>query len=260
MIRMFLAHAATSLARLSSTRVFFCLLLCIPPAWTACPQSCQCTDHSGAVAVLCSSKHLDEIPKDIPKDAVFVKLDANKITQIPNNAFKHLNHLEELDLSRNAIEKIDMAAFRGVADGLRTLDLSNNLIQSIPKEALVKLNAKIRLSNNPWHCECSLQEVLWEVKLDPESVNEITCQTSVREEYVGKPLIQVLDSGVNFCNIHQKTTDVAMFITMFGWFTMVITYVVYYVRHNQEDARKHLEYLKSLPSTQVPKETITTVL
>uniref|UniRef100_A0A8C0JBA7 Leucine-rich repeat-containing protein 3 n=1 Tax=Chelonoidis abingdonii TaxID=106734 RepID=A0A8C0JBA7_CHEAB len=245
---------------LSSTRFFFCLLLCIPPAWPACPQSCQCTDHSGAVAVLCSSKHLDEIPKDIPKDAVFVKLDANKITQIPNNAFKHLNHLEELDLSRNAIEKIDMAAFRGVADGLRTLDLSNNLIQSIPKEALVKLNAKIRLSNNPWHCECALQEVLWEVKLDPESVNEITCQTSVREEYVGKPLIQVLDSGVNFCNIHQKTTDVAMFITMFGWFTMVITYVVYYVRHNQEDARKHLEYLKSLPSTQVPKETITTVL
>uniref|UniRef100_A0A8C3F131 Leucine-rich repeat-containing protein 3 n=1 Tax=Chrysemys picta bellii TaxID=8478 RepID=A0A8C3F131_CHRPI len=245
---------------LSSTHVFFCLLLCIPPVWTSCPQPCQCTDHSGARVVLCSSKHLDEIPKDIPQDAVFVKLDANKITQIPNNAFKHLNHLEELDLSRNAIEKIDMAAFRGVADGLRTLDLSNNLIQSIPKEALVKLNAKIRLSNNPWHCECALQEVLSEVNLDPESVNEITCQTSVREEYVGKPLIQVLDSGVNFCNIHQKTTDIAMFITMFGWFTMVITYVVYYVRHNQEDARKHLEYLKSLPSTQVPKETISTVL
>ncbi|CAM4600116.1 leucine-rich repeat-containing protein 3 [Lepidochelys kempii] len=260
MIRMFLAHPASSLAQLSSARVFFCLLLCFPPVWTSCPQPCQCTDHSGAMAVLCSSKHLDAIPKDIPQDAVFVKLDANKITQIPNNAFKHLNHLEELDLSRNAIEKIDMAAFRGVADGLRTLDLSNNLIQSIPKEALVKLNAKIRLSNNPWHCECALQEVLWEVKLDPESVNEITCQTSVREEYVGKPLIQVLDSGVNFCNIHQKTTDVAMFITMFGWFTMVITYVVYYVRHNQEDARKHLEYLKSLPSTQVPKETISTVL
>nr|XP_005303729.1 leucine-rich repeat-containing protein 3 [Chrysemys picta bellii] len=260
MIRMFLAHPTTSLAQLSSTHVFFCLLLCIPPVWTSCPQPCQCTDHSGARVVLCSSKHLDEIPKDIPQDAVFVKLDANKITQIPNNAFKHLNHLEELDLSRNAIEKIDMAAFRGVADGLRTLDLSNNLIQSIPKEALVKLNAKIRLSNNPWHCECALQEVLSEVNLDPESVNEITCQTSVREEYVGKPLIQVLDSGVNFCNIHQKTTDIAMFITMFGWFTMVITYVVYYVRHNQEDARKHLEYLKSLPSTQVPKETISTVL
>uniref|UniRef100_K7FG89 Leucine-rich repeat-containing protein 3 n=1 Tax=Pelodiscus sinensis TaxID=13735 RepID=K7FG89_PELSI len=240
--------------------LFFCLLLPFPPARASCPHPCHCTGHSGAMAVLCSAKHLAEIPKDIPKDAVFVKLDANKITQVPNNAFKHLNHLEELDLSRNAIEKIDLAAFRGVADGLRTLDLSNNLIQRIPKEALVKLNAKIRLSNNPWHCECALQEVLWEVQLDPESVSEITCQTSVREEYVGKPLIQVLDSGVNFCSIHQKTTDVAMFVTMFGWFTSARVHQVYTARHNQEDARKHLEYLKSLPSTQVPKETISTVL
>ncbi|XP_067394726.1 leucine-rich repeat-containing protein 3 [Emydura macquarii macquarii] len=259
MSTMSLAHTASSFAHLCSMRVFFCLLLCITLC-ASCPRLCQCTDHSGAMAVLCSSKHLEEIPKDIPKDAVFLKLDANKITQIPNNAFKHLHHLEELDLSRNAIQKIDTAAFRGMADGLRTLDLSNNLIQSIPKEALVKLNAKIRLANNPWHCACALQEVLWEVKLDPEAVNEITCQTSVREEYVGQPFVQVLDSGVNFCNIHQKTTDVAMFITMFGWLAMVITYVVYYVRHNQEDARKHLEYLKSLPSTQVPKETMSTVL
>uniref|UniRef100_A0A8D0H476 Leucine-rich repeat-containing protein 3 n=1 Tax=Sphenodon punctatus TaxID=8508 RepID=A0A8D0H476_SPHPU len=233
----------------------FWLLLCFSPC-ASCPQHCQCHDHLGAMAVLCSSGELEEIPKDIPKDTVFLKLDANKITAIPSNAFKHLSHLQELDLSRNAIEKIDMAAFKGVADGLRLLDLSNNHIQSIPKEALIKLNAKIRLSNNPWHCECTLQEALWEVKLDPESVNEITCQTSVEEEYIGKPLLQVLDTGINFCNIHQKTTDIAMFITMFGWFTMVITYVVYYVRHNQEDARKHLEYLKSLPSTQVPKETI----
>ena len=35
---------------------------------------------------------------------------------------------------------------------------------------------------------------------------------------------------------------------------MVITYVVYYVRQNQEDARRHLEYLKSLPSTPVSKD------
>ncbi|XP_006033045.1 leucine-rich repeat-containing protein 3 [Alligator sinensis] len=256
---MFLTRLSSPFAQLLVTNVFFSLLLGVPLS-VSCPQRCQCTDHSGAMAVLCSSRHLEEIPQDIPKDAVYLKLDANKITKIPNNAFKHLNHLEELDLSRNAIEKIDMAAFKGVADGLQMLDLSNNHIQSIPKEALVKLNAKIRLSNNPWHCECTLQEVLWEVKLDPESVNEITCQTSVREEYVGKPLVQILDSGVNFCNIRQKTTDIAMFITMFGWFTMVITYVVYYVRHNQEDARKHLEYLKSLPSTQVPKETISTIL
>ncbi|XP_064373211.1 leucine-rich repeat-containing protein 3 isoform X1 [Dromaius novaehollandiae] len=243
----------------SVTQAFFCLLLCV--SWgSSCPPSCQCTERAGAKAVLCSSQHLEEIPKDIPKDAVFLKLDANSITKIPSNAFRHLSHLEELDLSRNAIEKIDRAAFKGVAAGLRTLDLSSNRIRSIPKEALLMLNAKLRLANNPWHCECALQEVLWEARLDPDSVQDITCHTAPREEYVGKPLLQVLDAGVNFCSVRQRTTDVAMFITMFGWFAMVIAYVVCYVRHNQEDTRKHVEYLKSLPSTQDPAETISTVL
>ena len=40
-----------------------------------------------------------------------------------------------------------------------------------------------------------------------------------------------------------------MLVTMFGWFTMVISYVVYYVRQNQEDARRHLEYLE-IPAKQ----------
>ncbi|XP_064021113.1 leucine-rich repeat-containing protein 3-like isoform X3 [Pogoniulus pusillus] len=243
----------------SIAQAFFCLLLCVP--WgSSCPPSCQCTERAGAKAVLCSSRHLEEIPKDIPRDAVFLKLDANSITRIPSNAFRHLSHLEELDLSRNAIEKIDQAAFRGVAAGLRTLDLSSNRIRSIPKEALLALNAKLRLANNPWHCECALQEVLWEARLDPDSVQDITCHTAPREEYVGKSLLQVLDAGVNFCSVHQRTTDVAMFITMFGWFAMVIVYIICYVRHNREDTCKHVDYLRPLPSTQLHAETTSTAL
>ncbi|XP_046504135.1 leucine-rich repeat-containing protein 3 [Equus quagga] len=231
--------------------LLFCLRL-----GASCPQSCQCPDHAGAVAVHCSARGLQEIPKDIPTDAVLLKLDANKIARIPNGAFQHLNQLRELDLSQNAIETIGPAAFSGLAGGLRLLDLSHNRIRRIPKDALGKLSAKIRLSHNPLHCECALQEALWELKLDPDSVDEIACHTSVQEEYVGKPLIQALDSGVSFCSIHHKTTDVAMLVTMFGWFAMVITYVVYYVRQNQEDARRHLEYLKSLPSAPVSKDPI----
>ncbi|XP_072274722.1 leucine-rich repeat-containing protein 3-like [Pyxicephalus adspersus] len=227
-----------------------------------CPKSCQCSDNSGGIVVHCSSRNLEEIPIDLPMETVSLKLDANRIHQVPNNAFKDLTYLQELDLSKNSIEKIELSAFKGVTDGLRLLDLSGNQIHTIPKEALANLKGKIRLSNNPLHCDCNLQEMLRELNLDPDTVNDISCQTSVQEEYVGKPLIQVLDSGINFCNIHHRTTDIAMFITMFGWFTMVITYVVYYVRHNQEDARRHLEYLKSLPSTQITKDfdTISTVL
>ncbi|XP_072789547.1 leucine-rich repeat-containing protein 3 [Taeniopygia guttata] len=245
-----------------ATRVaqaFFCLLLCIP--WgSSCPPSCQCTQRAGAKAVLCSSQHLEEIPKDIPRDVVFLKLDANSITRIPSNAFRHLSHLEEIDLSRNAIEKIDRAAFRGVAAGLRSLDLSGNRIRSIPKEALLALKARLRLANNPWHCECALQEVLWEARLDPDSVRDITCHTAPRQEYVGKPLLQVLDAGANFCGARQRSADAAVLVTMFGWFAMLVAYVVCYVRHNREGSRGHGDQLSSLPSAQAPADTSSTAL
>ncbi|NXC05931.1 LRRC3 protein, partial [Orthonyx spaldingii] len=230
-------------------QAFFCLLLCIP--WgSSCPPSCQCMERAGAKAVLCSSRHLEEIPKDIPRDMVFLKLDANSITRITSNAFRHLSHLEEIDLSRNAIEKIDRAAFKGVPAGLRTLDLSSNCIRSIPKEALLALNAKLRLANNPWHCECALQEVLWEAQLDPDSIQDITCHMAPWEEYVGKPLLQVLDAGANLCSVHQRSMDVAMLVAMFGWFAMVIGYIICYVRHNRDDACGHGGHLRSLPSSQ----------
>nr|XP_040143053.1 leucine-rich repeat-containing protein 3 isoform X1 [Ictidomys tridecemlineatus] len=231
--------------------LLFCLHL-----GASCPPACQCPDHAGGVAVHCSARGLQEIPRDIPTEAVLLKLDANKISRIPNGAFQHLQQLRELDLSHNAIETIGPTAFSGLAGGLRLLDLSHNGIRRIPKDALGKLSAKIRLSHNPLHCECALQEALWELKLDPDSVDEISCHTSAQDEFVGRPLIQVLDSGVSFCSTHHKTTDVAMLVTMFGWFAMVITYIVYYVRHNQEDARRHLEYLKSLPSAPVSKDPV----
>ena len=229
----------------------------------ACPTSCHCLEKGGMTVVQCVSHNLEKIPTDLPGDTVILHLASNHITHIPNHAFSELRYLQEVDLSNNEIETLDAGAFQGVSDSLLVLDLSNNRIQSVPKEAFARLRAKISLSNNPWHCECTLQEVLRELRLDPETVNEVMCHTAVQEEYAGKPVIQVLDSGINFCNFHHKTTDVAMFVTMFGWFTMVIAYVIYYVRHNQEDARRHLEYLKSLPSSsQISKDfdTISTVL
>lgn len=229
----------------------------------ACPTMCHCVEKSGMTVVQCVSRNLEKIPSDLPRDTVGLLLASNHITHIPKHAFKDLHYLQELDLSNNDIESVDVGAFQGVSDSLLFVDLSNNNIQSVPKEAFARLRAKISFSNNPWHCECTLQEVLRELRLDPETVNEVICHTAVQEEYAGKPVIQVLDSGINFCNFHHKTTDVAMFVTMFGWFTMVIAYVIYYVRHNQEDARRHLEYLKSLPSSsQISKDfdTISTVL
>lgn len=225
------------------------------PPVRACPNSCHCIEKSGNTVVQCISRNLYQIPTELPKETVVLLLSSNHIRHVPSHAFRELHYLQEVDLSNNEIETMDVGAFQGLSVSLLVLDLSNNHIQSVPKDVFAHLRAKVSLSHNPWHCECTLQEVLRELRLDPDTVNEVICHTAVQDEYAGQPLIQVLDSGINFCNFHHKTTDVAMFVTMFGWFTMVIAYVIYYVRQNQEYARRHLEYLKSLPSTsQISKD------
>ncbi|XP_068612694.1 leucine-rich repeat-containing protein 3-like [Brachionichthys hirsutus] len=222
-------------------------LLSTVTAARACPEGCHCTERNGVV-VQCTSRHLESVPPNLPRDTVVLLLSSNRIKRIPKDAFADLRRLRELDLSHNAIESVDAGAFQGMSEKLRAVDLSNNRLSSLPRDAFAELHARVRLSGNPWHCECSLQEALRELRLDPETVNEVTCHTAAREEYVGQPVIQVLDSGVNFCNFHHKTTDAAMFVAMFCWFSMVTAYIVYYIKHNQEDARRHTEYLKSLPS------------
>lgn len=42
----------------------------------------------------------------------------------------------------------------------------------------------------------------------------MSCFMAMWKEYVGRPVIQVLDSGINFCSFHQKTMDMAMFVAM----------------------------------------------
>ncbi|XP_069509423.1 leucine-rich repeat-containing protein 3-like [Ambystoma mexicanum] len=226
-----------------------------------CPEGCNCSADSGVVR--CTQRELKEIPHDIPLDTHLLYLDSNHITSIPDGAFRDLSKLRELDLSNNMINSISPGAFRELGNDLRLLDLSNNQIQQLGHETFRGMRAKTRLYNNPWHCECSLQELIENLNLDPETANEIVCHSADQDEYSGKPFIRLLNSGINFCSIHQKTTDIAMLVTMFCWFGMVIAYVVYYVRQNQAEARRHMEYLKSLP---LPKkasaegDTVSTVL
>ncbi|TFK11883.1 N-acetyltransferase 10 [Platysternon megacephalum] len=227
---------------------FVLMILCFHSA-SMCPKGCLCS-HSGGLNVSCSNANLKEIPRDLPPETVLLYLDSNQITSIPNEIFKDLHQLRVLNLSKNGIEFIDEHAFKGVAETLQTLDLSDNRIQSVHKNAFNNLKARARIANNPWHCDCTLQQVLRSMASNHETANNVICKTSVLDEHAGRPFLNDAD----LCNLPKKTTDYAMLVTMFGWFTMVISYVVYYVRQNQEDARRHLEYLKSLPSRQKKPE------
>uniref|UniRef100_A0A3P9NNN8 LRRNT domain-containing protein n=1 Tax=Poecilia reticulata TaxID=8081 RepID=A0A3P9NNN8_POERE len=221
-----------------------------------CPDSCHCAWETATV--LCSDAGLQEIPEGIPPETVSLHLERNYIRNIPESAFSHLVHLRDLYLSHNRIDSLSSGALRHLGPDLRLLDLSHNQLRQASREEFGSTRAKTRLYHNPWHCDCTLQELMETLNLEPETVNGIICESSVRGEHSGQPLVKLLDSGVNFCSLQRKTTDVAMLVTMFVWFFMVIVYVVYYVRQNQAEARRHLEYLKSLPSPRkTPTETDT---
>ncbi|XP_043910973.1 leucine-rich repeat-containing protein 3C [Protopterus annectens] len=245
----FLRHSLSMWLLLQS---FVLMAFCFHSA-TTCPKGCYCTDTNGYKIVRCSNAHLGEIPKDIPNNTNKLYLDSNQITVIHNDAFRDLHFLSELDLSHNSIGSVEIGAFHGAMESLHSLDLSSNQLHSVNKDTFSTLKAKINLSENPWHCDCNLQELMSTVTLDTGSSSDIICKTAAEEEHSGKLFLQVVKDG-GFCNFNKRTTDVAMLVTMFGWFTMVISYLIYYVRQNQEDARRHLEYLKSLPSKQGKSE------
>ncbi|KAK0146919.1 Leucine-rich repeat-containing protein 3 [Merluccius polli] len=245
-----------------------------------CPEKCRCDWDTATV--WCADAGLAEVPAGLPPATAALHLERNHIQVLPEAAFAELRHLRDLYLSHNRIETLASGALRHLGPELRLLDLSHNQLRRAGRRDFGATRAKTRLFHNPWHCDCALQELMETLHLEPETVNGITCDTSeeeveeveeVEEEeggegsrweepsqgaHAGQPLVKLLDSGVNFCSVQRKTTDVAMLVTMFAWFSVVIVYVVYYVRQNQAEARRHLEYLKSLPSPKkVPTETDT---
>ncbi|KAL2079869.1 hypothetical protein ACEWY4_023662 [Coilia grayii] len=244
------------------------MALCLPPA-SMCPKGCSClragTDahahahahahpHLHGLNVTCSQSRLKEIPRDLPPETVLLRLDRNHISAIPERAFAGLRLLRELNLSSNALETLGEGAFSGLEASLQLLDLSHNRISSVHKDAFARLKgrARVLVEDNPWHCDCALQQALGGMAAhNHEAATRVLCsgQELLRpadaDAEDGQPYMAV---DADLCNLAKRTTDYAMLVTMFGWFAMVISYVVYYVRQNQEDARRHLEYLKSLPS------------
>ncbi|XP_036409397.1 leucine-rich repeat-containing protein 3B-like [Megalops cyprinoides] len=236
------------------------MTFCFHHAATSCSKYCYCSESAdGGQTVRCSNLRLAEVPPDLPNDTRHLYLDFNHLTSVPTDAFLGLPLLSELDLSHNELAQLEPGAFRGLAASLEFLDLSSNQLMTLSPQAFEGLHARANLTHNPWHCDCNLQTAMPLLDLEPTSLTGVVCQTSEPQDAGVQGLPFLLAGDVDLCVVLKKTTDVAMLVTMFGWFTMVISYLVYYVRHNQEDARRHLEYLKSLPSKQGRSEQSSTL-
>ncbi|XP_062382890.1 leucine-rich repeat-containing protein 3B-like [Sardina pilchardus] len=225
---------------------------------TGCPESCYCSlSDGGGLVVRCSGMFLTAVPPNVPNATRRLYLDYNQLVSIPADAFLGLPLLAELDLSHNKLARLEPGSLAALGPSLQSLDLSSNQLQTLDPEALGGLRSRTNLTGNPWRCDCALQEAMPKLELEPASLAGVVCHSTVPEDAgaTGKSFV-VAAQELDLCAGLKRTTDVAMLVTMFGWFAMVISYLVYYVRANQEDARRHLEYLKSLPNKQAsPEET-----
>ncbi|KAG7454308.1 hypothetical protein MATL_G00258270 [Megalops atlanticus] len=126
-------------------------------AWSPCaasagPQSCPavCSCSNQFSKVVCTRRGLTRVPPGIPSNTRYLNLMENSIELIQADTFRHLHHLERLQLGRNSIRQIEVGAFNGLTS-LNTLELFDNRLTVIPSGAFEYLS-KLRelwLRNNP---------------------------------------------------------------------------------------------------------------
>lgn len=234
----------------------------VPRPWGP-PRGCYAAEEAGERTFRCSQAGLSAVPTGIPNNTRKLYLDANRLASVPAGAFQHLPVLEELDLSHNILAHLSGAAFRGLAGTLRHLDLSANQLVSVPAEAFVGLQIQVNLSANPWRCDCALQEVLRLVRLAPGTGTGIVCGPGARADLVGQEFLPLVGEE-ELCGTGrggaQRSTDVALLVTMGGWLALVVAYLAHYVWQNREETRRPLKRAPVLPVRSEDSSTLSTVV
>ncbi|XP_041859903.1 leucine-rich repeat-containing protein 3-like [Melanotaenia boesemani] len=216
----------------------------------SCINTCQQTKAAGGgLVVRCSGLRLIKVPVGLSNHTIRLFLNKNLLRSLPASAFSDLFLLEELDLSQNQLSSLEAGCFSQVASSLRYLDLSSNQLTTLDPVVFTGLQVQANLTNNPWHCDCSMQMAVPRLDLDRSSVEKVLCQTSDLPNLgaVGLPLVLLVEDW-DLCESVRRTTDVVTLVTMFLWFLMLMFYLIYYIRHNEVFARRHLDYLKFLES------------
>ncbi|XP_029456482.1 chondroadherin-like [Rhinatrema bivittatum] len=85
-----------------------------------------------------------------------LKLSQNPLKLIPDYAFQSFGrYMESLYMDNMGLERFSDKAFTGVTT-LKSLHMGNNKLSQLPYNFPYSKLENLTLSNNPWHCSCSL--------------------------------------------------------------------------------------------------------
>ncbi|XP_042346038.1 trophoblast glycoprotein b [Plectropomus leopardus] len=106
-------------------------------------------------------------------------LSNNDLVILSDNVFVSLSNLVNLSLQNSSIISIQNGTLR--VPPLRDLDLRDNSFRDLPTTTLAEFSLKpalqIRLSGNPWHCNCFIDEMLLWLKNSTQVIDmqNLTC-------------------------------------------------------------------------------------
>uniref|UniRef100_A0A673H307 Slit homolog 2 protein-like n=1 Tax=Sinocyclocheilus rhinocerous TaxID=307959 RepID=A0A673H307_9TELE len=109
------------------TSLWLWFLLCGAGA-QSCPSQCSCS----GTAVDCHGQNLRSVPRNIPRNAERLDLNANNLTKITKADFAGLRQLRVLQLMENKISSIERGAFQDLKE-LERLRLNRNNLQVLPE-------------------------------------------------------------------------------------------------------------------------------
>ncbi|TRY56487.1 hypothetical protein DNTS_026458 [Danionella cerebrum] len=78
----------------------------------SCPSQCSCS----GTAVDCHGQSLRSVPRNIPRNAERLDLNANNLTKITKADFAGLKNLRVLQLMENKISSIERGAFQDLRE------------------------------------------------------------------------------------------------------------------------------------------------
>ncbi|XP_064421587.1 leucine-rich repeat LGI family member 3 isoform X1 [Latimeria chalumnae] len=108
----------------------------------------------------------------------FLLLNSNTFTVIRDNAFAGLSQLQYLFIENNDIQSLSKNTFRGLKS-LIHLSLANNNLHSLPRSVFKDLDilTDLDMRGNSFHCDCKIKWLVDWLEFTNTSVPAISCTT-----------------------------------------------------------------------------------
>ncbi|TDG50516.1 hypothetical protein AWZ03_003105 [Drosophila navojoa] len=208
------------------------------PAERRCPRGCDCLVRTfdSTLIINCSNGELTKVPKlpRLPQNLREMELyvENNTLLKLPSNTSPGYENVTSLHVAGNNLTQLEVSQ---LPRNLKYLDVRRNQLQVLNSTLLSYLNStmdhmKLRLSQNPWVCNCEARELLLFTQKKYERIPDYTEMYCVDAE-MPTPLMEL---NINDICPRPRSLFIAVIVVIsLAGFLIGITAALYY-KYQQE--------------------------